>query len=368
MNEDGNARSAGDLKTGAGLMAEQKMPKDYWATAETMKDIFETKTCLAKPHASDPCQGKIVAAHTIPHSQLATIAPDGHVYAVAGTLADLARSDGQLTMKKYGIRNFSVLNCFCATHDKKIFAHIEDDELVFDGHQLTLLQYRTLASELYRKVTAYHLTLHQIEQEQQKKPKNKEAMEFLKTHAVGALAGVRDVGTAFEACSTNLFGQKYDQVSALVIHFQKLPSIMTVGGFLAQFDYNAKPLQLIYDLETIADIVCFNILAAKDHAALIVLWPKEHSKIGRQFADSLIAQDSSLYSALAIQTAFEYLENTSVNKGWWDDQKPIIHKLLLGRMQSSANLFEKRAFNTLTFGGVSFDQWDYDRHEFVNAD
>ncbi|WP_369721926.1 hypothetical protein AB8Z38_34055 [Bradyrhizobium sp. LLZ17] len=348
-------------------MAERQIPPDYWTTAEVMKGIFETKTCLAKPHSPEPCQGKIVAAHTIPRSQLAKMAPDGHVYAVAGTPADFARTDGQLTAKKYGIRNFSILNCFCATHDNKIFSHIEDDNLVFDGHQLTLLQYRTLASELYRKATAYHSILHQIEQQQKTKRKNKEAIDFLMAHAVGTLAGVRDAGTAFETCATNLFAEKHDQVSALVVHFKKLPSIMTVGGFLAQFDYEGKPLQVLNDLETIAQIVCFNILAAADHATVIFLWPKEHSKIGKQFADSLLAQGSSLYSALAIQTAFEYLENTCVSNDWWETQKPIIRTLLMNRMQSSANLIEKRASNSLTFGGVNFDQWDYDRHEFINV-
>ena len=97
----------------------------------------------AKAALARACHGEIVAAHTIPRSH--RMAPDGHVYAVAGAPVDFARTDGQLTAKKYGIRNFSVLNCFGATHDNKIFSYIEDDELVFDDHQLTLLQYRTLA-------------------------------------------------------------------------------------------------------------------------------------------------------------------------------------------------------------------------------
>jgi hypothetical protein len=142
---------------------------------------------------------------------------------------------------------------------------------------------------------------------------------------------------------------------------------LTVGGFLSQFDYNGKPLQLINDLETVAEIVCFNILAAADHAAVIMTWPKQELAIGKRFADSFLAQDSSLYSTLAIQTAFEYLENTCIQKGWWESQKPIIHSLLLDRMQSSANLMEGRATNCLTFSGVNFDQWDYARHEFVNV-
>lgn len=315
----------------------------------------------------DACQGKIIAAHTIPRSQLAKIAPDSHVYAVAGTLADLARNDGNLTAKLYGIRNFSVLNCFCAGHDDQVFSHIENDELTFDTHQLTLLQYRSLASELYRKVTAYHTILHQIDEQKRKKPKNKDFLEFLMAHAAGTLAGVGDVGTAFDECAKNLFAAKYDEVSALVVHFKKLPSIMTVGGFLAQFDYSGKRIQLISDLHTIAEIACFNILAASDHAALVILWPKEENAVGKKLADSFVSKDSSTYTALAVQTAFEYLENTCMNKQWWDGEKPIIRKLLMDRMQTSANLWAERSSNCLTFGGVGFDQWDYERHEFVNV-
>jgi hypothetical protein len=146
---------------------DQKLPISYWTTAAVMKQIFETKLCLAKAHSPDTCSGKIIAAHTIPRSQLKQITTDGHVYAVVPSASELARHDGQLTAKKVGIGNFSVLNCFCADHDKTLFAHLEDDPLTFDLHQLTLLHYRTLASELYRKVMSYHTLQHQLEQQKQ---------------------------------------------------------------------------------------------------------------------------------------------------------------------------------------------------------
>jgi hypothetical protein len=60
---------------------DQKLPADYWTTAEVIKEIFETKLCLAKSHSPDPCGGKIIEAHTIPRSQMQQIATDGHVYA-----------------------------------------------------------------------------------------------------------------------------------------------------------------------------------------------------------------------------------------------------------------------------------------------
>ena len=72
-----------------------------------MKEIFETRVCLAKTHSPDACNGAIIKAHTIPKSQLQKIATDGHVYAMRFTAADLARNDGALTAKKVGVGTFS---------------------------------------------------------------------------------------------------------------------------------------------------------------------------------------------------------------------------------------------------------------------
>jgi hypothetical protein len=120
-------------------------------------------------------------------------------------------------------------------------------------------------------------------------------------------------------------------------------------------------------LETISQMVSFNILASEGHAAVAMLWSKDHDQI-KAFAESYVAQKPEHYSTLAIQTAFEFLENTSMQPAWWEGEKPIVRKLLLDRMQSAGvSLEEKRKPHCLTYGGVTYDQWDYDRHEFINV-
>jgi hypothetical protein len=188
-------------------MNERKLPNDYWTSAEVMKEIFEVRVCLAKAHSPDPCNGAIVKAHTIPKSQLQKIAAGGQVYAMRFTAADLARNDGALTAQKVGVGTFSVLNSFCAFHDNNVFKHVEDDPLVFDPHQLTLLHYRTICSELYRKVCSYHTLLHQIEEQQQKKL-GKRMMDILKATAVGQQLGIQDVGSLFMRVATEKFKQE----------------------------------------------------------------------------------------------------------------------------------------------------------------
>jgi hypothetical protein len=142
---------------------------------------------------------------------------------------------------------------------------------------------------------------------------------------------------------------------------------MTVGGFIPLFDYNGQRSHYIVDFETIAQVVSFKILASEDHAVVAMLWSKDHDKI-KPFADSYIAQKPEHYSTLAIQTAFEFLENTCMQPAWWEGEKPVIRKLLLDRMQSAgASLEEKRKPHCLTYGGITYDQWDYDHHEFLNV-
>jgi len=49
---------------------------------------------------------------------------------------------------------------------------------------------------------------------------------------------------------------------------------MTVGGFIPLFDYNEQRSHYIEDLETIAQIVSFNILSSEGHAVVAMLWFK----------------------------------------------------------------------------------------------
>jgi hypothetical protein len=98
-----------------------------------------------------------------------------------------------------------------------------------------------------------------------------------------------------------------------------------------------------------------------------MLWFKDHDQI-KPFADTYIAQKPEQLSALAIQTAFEFLENTCMQPSWWEGEKPIVQKLLLNRMRSAGtSLEERRRPHCLMYAGITYDQWEYDRHEFINV-
>jgi hypothetical protein len=127
------------------------IPPQLWSFTERHQRFFEAKECLAAFDRS-PCGGRIVRAHIIPRSQLRQIARRGRIVAVPTSLLAVMRMQRtEFEAKEIGVGDFSTMNCFCADHDKTLFAPIEDTPLAFSSEQLALLHYRAVAAEFYQR-------------------------------------------------------------------------------------------------------------------------------------------------------------------------------------------------------------------------
>jgi hypothetical protein len=338
-------------------------PPEFWASVEAHDRLQKTKICLAEEENTF-CASPIVKAHTIPRSQLRTIAQEGHVYSVSYSLADFHRKDGELKASKVGVNQFSVLNCFCAKHDKSIFADLEDQPLIYSPKQIALLHYRAVGAELYKKINAVNISEYDIGSFARTIDKRRKAI--LHDLHYGQRLGLADAGRAFQRAEQELRSEGRG-LRALIVYFRTMPSIMTVGAFFPEFDYNSRPLHQPLGREEPCQGITFNILASFGRAALCMTWLKEEA-IPQAFAESFLSQSPYLYTTLTIQTAFEHLENTCVTPGWWDNLKRVEQQALLLRMRMAGSIFEDRKSNCLSFSGVRHDDWQFDRYEFLNGD
>jgi hypothetical protein len=126
------------------------IPPYLWSFTERHQRFFKAKECMATG-AHSPCGGRLVRAHIIPRLQLRQIARSGHVVAVPTSLIALTRMrQTRLEVERFGVGEYSTLNCFCADHDKTLFAPIEDASLTFSPEQIALLHYRALAAQFYQ--------------------------------------------------------------------------------------------------------------------------------------------------------------------------------------------------------------------------
>jgi hypothetical protein len=331
---------------------------EFWATAATIKTFTERRLCIAKSDA-DPCEGPIIRAHTVPRSQLQKIAADGHVYAMQGDLPTFQKTGGQVEIVKRGIGNFSVLNCFCEKHDRELFACVETEVITGTREQVAALHYRAIASELYRKYTAVETAKHILSTKA-----GERNQRLLEAGLVGQQLGLIDSGKNIARCERAIFGEQYDELGALVIQFNRLPSIMTVGAYNPLFDYSGRRLQSLANEEVYA--ISFSILTAGSRAVVILAWLKP-SEVATTFVEALCGQPQNLWTTLLIQTAFSHLENTCANMSWWDGLKNVERQSLLGRIQQTLHLPGPHSDGSyMTFGGIKFDDWKYHSHSFVN--
>jgi hypothetical protein len=160
-------------------------------------------------------------------------------------------------------------------------------------------------------------------------------------------------------CEKLLIDKQFEQVHAAIFTFKKMPSIMTVGGFSPEFDYDGLPLQRLGKVEDHYHQIGLSIVAQQNSAAVIFTWLQEADVCDR-FVSSLLTKDPALYSTLAIQTAFEHLENTCMNIPWWNDLRAVERDTLQRRMQYAGSPRDERMPSCLGYCGITFDQWGFD--------
>ena len=337
---------------------------EFWNLAATYKRYLNLRLCLAE-EPSQPCTSRIIEAHTIPRSQLKLISQDGHVYSFDFSFSRLSQSNGLAGVKRYGIGNFSTLNCFCATHDNQLFVDIEDQPLEFRPRQLALLHYRAVASELYKKIRSVAFN-HGHFADFIRRTKSKSSIAIGEAFSEGEELAIRDARLDLEAISKILSEKSYDQLSGLVVRFRRPPSVMSVGGFYPEFDYDGRFVQRLDDKDVNYQPVSFNILMSNGGAAVILVWRASHALCSK-FAASYAMQPTSLLSSLAIQTCFEHLENTCFAPVWWETLKSGVRDSLVRRFQASGDLFTKRNARCLEYTGVTYGDWGFQSVEWINC-
>ncbi len=108
------------------------------------------KECTLLNNTNDPCDGKIVNAHSIQRGKiLQSISENGEVFELAFEIHD--EIEPSIKFKRVGIKKFSTFSGFCSKHDKKIFQPIEDQPFINSPEQQMIYAYRAIAKELHTK-------------------------------------------------------------------------------------------------------------------------------------------------------------------------------------------------------------------------
>jgi hypothetical protein len=316
------------------------IPPQLWSFTERHQRIFEARECLAAGDRS-PCSGRVVRAHIIPRSQLRQIARRGHIIAVPASLPAIMRMQRTgFETKEIGIGDFSTMNCFCANHDKTLFAPIEDVPLAFSSEQLALLHFRAVAAELYQRRNQQESAASELDLESDE-PQN---FRFAWIFTCSGQA-VEEAHHALARTEKLIATRCFTDVGNLVVRFDAPPAVMAAGAFRPQYDFAARRVQ---DLADACCYVAMHLLAADGAAVLAFTWLKRDPAAER-FVRSFAARPREQMASLAVQCAFEHIEHTCMADAWWSGLKRSMRGALLERVRRAHSLAYRRSPRCLSY-------------------
>lgn len=311
-----------------------------WSFTEGHQRFFEVKDCVAACDGS-PCRGRIVRAHIIPRSQLRQIAQRGRIVAVPTSLPAIMKMQRtEFGAKEIGVGTFSTMNCFCANHDKALFAPIEDVPLNFSPEQLALLHYRAIAAEYYRRRNQQESAASELDRGADE-PQNFR-FSWIFTWSGKAFHEARH---ALRRTEKLIAARRFRDVRSLVVRFDASPAVMAAGAFHPQYDFAARRVQ------SLADDCCYvamHLLAADGAAVLVFTWLQTDSAAAR-FVRTFAARPRKQMASLAIQCAFEHIEHACMSDAWWSDLKRSMRVALLERVRRANSLAYRRSPRCLSY-------------------
>jgi hypothetical protein len=229
---------------------------------EAQQRVLESKECLASLHGRNVCAGKIVRAHIIPRSQLLQIADRGHVRAIPTRFTAIAQMKNTVfDTQDIGVGRFSALNCFCAHHDKALFAPLEDKPLTFAPEQLALLHYRAISAEAYQRRTQEDVVTTEGRKYTSSDPRRQ---PFYTLFEISSLAAETAEET-LDRTERMLERSQFADIRAAVIRFDARPALLSVSAFRPLYDVTGERLQ---DFSPESAYLGMHILIANDKPVL----------------------------------------------------------------------------------------------------
>jgi len=289
--------------------------------------LYQTKVCLA-PHENH--EGPIVSAHTLSlEAFLRPISREGRVYAIRQSMSN-DRTKFPLTLELQGLRDVSVFNGFCRTHDRDLFACIETQPFEFSSEQLFMLAYRAVARESYFKRKQHEsfpsleqmAAMHGIKEELQ-------LTEMAEQYLSEVLAGALEIEALKSELDKFLVAKEWGRLVSRALIFPEPPSVVASFAFQPSADLNGNRLQNMSGKEELSHAMV-SIIPIKAGSAVIFSWLDTANNAPLHFFDSLAGSGSP--TKAVIHAALDLSENVALSPMWYESLTPSAKNYVLSRI------------------------------------
>lgn len=307
---------------------------------EQLQKAFNTKICCVPDNQKSNCKGHIIKAHTISKCLgLKNISIDGKVMGLEKPiLHNLHKKQGELDFSEMGIKQASVLSCFCSFHDKNIFSNIENISFSASSEQCFLLSYRSFISEWYKTTNniTEKIIINKLEESlfENGVPKflyenrqeiieswiengklNKDLIRLIK----GLRYKKRDLDIDKSIYDNILLSSNFSKMNHYIFEGEGINNVLCSFSLNPNISISNKIIQNNNSSEYMVSF-CVNSISNNDKGYLIFSWidnPK-NNKIIEYFFEDLRDEDNEVIERVLLEFIFKNSENTYFSINWWN--------------------------------------------------
>ncbi len=351
-----------DGKTSAGPMLFEP-PKNFNLNAYITrgKKLSQSGRCLHFNAGSD-CS-EYIQAHSIQRSgQLAAIAVDGHVYAVAKGIGALKKNNGRQTMERRGIGTVSTFLGFCSKHDTEIFRPIDTQLLNPTHEQAFLYAYRSICRELFVKENAVSL----IEQQLREVPADSSNRSFYANFRAGFALGHHRLLSHKSIYDQALRTRDCSDLEYVVFRSSQKQTLAFSGLLLPEFDFHGRPLQDLSDISRPLDLITFCSAPMDNGWGFLFAWHRSSDRSCYALLNSLaeaMRKDVTFATDAMFRLVMCSCENLAASPLWWEGLDASQQSGVMDGLTEGTNLFSARDPDYLASGLEGISQWRFDAVE-----
>lgn len=362
----------GDLRTQ--LSSSEYGERERIRDMQRAKECFDkTRTkcmCLCPPSLAGECSSNIVKAHTVQRSRaLAAIAEDHRVLTLIPSPGrGMIQGIDHYEPYEIATKHASAMPAFCAHHDKKFFASIEDKTIGPTHVQAFFFHYRAECRELYAKLAHF------------------DEMDFMGTigpqlhgdarimrdahHAADKLnveLGLRDIKRNKAELDEILLSGSFHMIRYLWFSFRGEPAFVAAGSTYPLMDFTGKRLQHLSDRWLQLASVSFTCIPIEGGTGALLGWAPSADATASRLAASLLAIPDQHKADAIFRFAFTHIANTYMRISWWESMSDASRSLV-------RRLIDRGGDNTVTAADLSPDpdhllaQWPLTETKYVPGD
>lgn len=311
---------------------------------QEIQAIRKRGVCLHVDARLNACADQPIRAHTVQRrGGISAIAEDGHVVSPKRGFEQLFKNKGEIVPDRIGVANASTFMGFCALHDNRLFAPIEQANFDLNEKAAFLLAYRAISYEFLTKQQALEGISVQRKIDMGKDFETQASIQqFLHIYKEGLMRGMQDLSYWKRMYDDGLASGSHSGIKHYAVKFRETLPFVCCGSFMPEVSFDGQQLQILSRATTDLDHVSLNISSMNGQTFVVFAWLERASGAAEHFVRSFSALPDASKANMCLHLACEHLENTYFRPSWWNSIDSESRQNLTERMRSGVSLAHER--------------------------